>query len=112
MIDSVRIFDFLPLRLVREPLLLDSGDIENVCLGQHFFQGLELSHTDTSLARCRDDVGRHRERWRSDKVEVNGVVAQEGHQTVHRASIFQVTEQSDCASIDCSELRPDCVDVQ
>jgi hypothetical protein len=40
---------------------MDSGNVQNVCLGQHVFQGLELLQTlrtaDTTLAGIGSDGG-------------------------------------------------------
>lgn len=111
-VDAICVLDLKPLFLTREPLLLYPSNIQHIGVAEHLVERLADGDRDTGLARSGNDVGRHGERRGRDEVEAHGVEAQKGYETVDSAPVLQVTEKSDGAPVDGTQLRANGVNVQ
>ena len=111
-VHSICVLNLQPLRLVVEPLLLHPGNIQDIRVVQHLVKRLTDCDRNSRLPGSRYDAGRHGKGTRSNKVQLNGVEAQQGHQTVNRSSVFEVTKERNSTPVDSTQLRTDCIDVQ
>jgi hypothetical protein len=111
-VHSICILNLQPLRLVVESLLLHPSNIQDIRVVQHLVERLTDRDRNSRLPGSRYDAGRHGEGTRSNKVQSNRVEAQQGHQTVNRSSVFEVTKECNGAPVNGTQLRTDCVDIQ
>lgn len=112
MIHDVRPAHALKVRFALEPLLLHARDVQHVRVREHFVERVALVYGDTCFARgCYDAFG-HSEGGRGDEVEPDGVEGEQRDEAVYCAPVLQVSEQSDGAPVDCSQLGTDGEDVQ
>jgi len=111
-VHSICILNLKPLRLVIESLLLHPSNIQDIRVVQHLVERLTDRDRNSRLPGSRYDAGGHGEGTRSNKVQSNGIEAEQGHQTVNRSSVFEVTKECNGAPVDSTQLRTDCVDIQ
>ena len=105
MVDSVCIFELLPLDFASEPFFLHSRHVKHVRVSKDLVKRLALMHRHTSLASCRNDRRRYRQRWRGNEVESDGVEAQKGDEAVDRSTVFQISQKRDSSSVHRPKLR-------
>ena len=111
MIDSVSIFELLPLDFAREPFFLHSRHVKHVRVGEDLVKRLALMHRHAGLASRSNDRRRYRQRGRGNKVESDGVETQKCDEAVNRSAVLQVSQKRDGSSIHRPQLRSDRVDV-
>lgn len=112
MVDAIRVLDSGPLGLAREALLLNTSDVEHICLGEDIFNTFALMNRDACTTGGVDDGCRHCQGCWGHEVQADTVHAQEGHETVHSTAVLEITEECDCPPVDRTQFGADCIDVK
>lgn len=98
-VDTVRAGHLLVFRGVREPFLLDPGDVEDVRVGYRLLQGGGLPRFAALCPEGAHDVLGHLEAFGGHQGQSDPEHGQGLGEGVHRPSVFQVADQGDVESV-------------
>lgn len=102
LVDDVCVLQPVILFVALESLALHPRGVQNIRVLEYLVQRCVLSYCHACSARSSGDALGHRERWRGDKVELDGVEAKQVDEAVDGAPVFEVTEQGNCSAVDSS----------
>src|SRR5947209_7265929 len=111
-VDAVRTGDLLVLLGVGEPLLLDSGDVEDIGFADHLFEAVCRPERETLLFHPLQDFRRHLERRWADEGEVGAEFGERICERMDRPAVLEVPDQDDVLALERTFLVPDRVQVE
>jgi len=111
-VDAIGILNLQALRLVGEPLLLNSGHIKDISISEDLVQRLAHCDRNACLTSSHNDGGGHGESSWGYEVEANRIKAEQRYKAVDGPAILEIAKESNGASVDCTQFGTDCVDIQ